>query len=95
MAIVYVSEYATLALGGAAQISEEPALAEQAVSIGAASNPFQAGTRFIRVAPDAACSILVGPVGTVAATTNKRLAANSVEYFGVRSGQVVATVSNT
>ena len=98
MAVIYISEYATLALGGSAQIPTDPPLLDQTVAISvvaAASSPFQAGTRFIRVAPDAVCSILIGPPGTAAAATNKRLPANAVEYFGVVSGQVLSVITNT
>lgn len=100
MAVAYICEYATAAwtTAGGLPSGQEPALAEQTVAIGAAapSAVFNAKTRFVRVHVDAICSIKFGPAGTVAATTNKRLAANSTEYFGVLGGvHIISVISNT
>ena len=47
----------------------------------------------IRVHCDAICSISIGN-SPVATTTNKRLAANQTEYFGVIPGQQIAVITN-
>ena len=78
---------------------EEPEVASQIVAIGgssAASNAFNESTRFVRIHTDSICSIVFG-IGPTATTTNRRLAANATEYFGVPIGQSfkVAVIANT
>ena len=60
----------------------------------AASAAFGARTRFIRLHTDSICSIKFGTAPT-AATTNRRLAANQTEYYGVRPGDKVSGIINT
>lgn len=99
MATVYISEYSVLARdekGMAVPVGIEPPLAEQTVAIGVAaqSAAFNAETKYIRVHTDAICSIAFGANPT-ATTSNKRLAANSTEYFGVKAGDKLSVIANT
>ena len=102
MAKLYISEYAEIAHQpyGAEAISamQEPAIADQTpVVIGAGSlqsSAFNGATRVVRVHTDAICSIAFG-VNPTATANNKRLAANSTEYFGVEPGQKLAVITNT
>jgi len=104
MATLYVAEYSAIAnvlhaLGStrmAGQAPQEPVVAEQTVAIAGSSTQsgaFNASTTFIRVHVDAICSVAIGTNPT-ATTTNKRLAANQTEYFGVTSGQKIAVITN-
>lgn len=100
MATCYISEYQTVAwsTAGGLPAGQEPALTDQTVAIGAEakSAAFNANTRFVRISVDVVCSIKFGPTASTTATTsNKRLAANSTEYFGVVPGQVVSVITNT
>lgn len=103
MAKLYVSEYTDqpaasyTALG--LQIVKDPPWVEQVpVAIGASAAPsaaFSAKTRIVRLHTDAICSILVGPVGTVATANNQRMAANQTEYKMVDGGYIVSVITNT
>lgn len=100
MAVAYIAEYQTAAwtTAGGLPTPQEPPLAEQTVAIGAAapSAVFNPQTRFVRVHVDAVCSIKFGAAGTVAATTNKRMAAGTTEYFGVLGGvHIISVITNT
>ena len=99
MALLYISEYQGVAqVHGGMSAPQEPALLDQTpLAIGGAtqSNAFQASTKLIRVHCDAICSIVFGPAPQTATTSNKRLAANQTEYFGVIPGQVLSVISNT
>lgn len=98
MAVAYISEYTDtpVYIGQAIPVGQEPTLADQTVAIGAEakSSAFNANTTFIRIHVDAICSIKFGAAPT-ATTSNKRLAANQTEYFGVRPGDKVSIISNT
>lgn len=104
MATLYVSEYANVAAVGhsygpatvVGQAPLEPPLAEYTVPFGSASAAFQAKTTFVRLHADAICSVAFG-ASPSASTTNKRMAANQTEYFGVPAGLgfSVSVVSNT
>ena len=101
MATLYVTEYATLALGArgeSMQIGQEPAIAEQTVAIGvgsAQSSAFAAQTTFVRLHSDAICSVAFGTNPTATAS-NKRMAAGQTEFFGVNSrASKVAVITNT
>lgn len=101
MATLYIAEYANQGRDTAGYtvqgVAQEPCNTEQTVAIGAGSvqsNAFQSGTTLIRVHTDAICSIAIGSNPTAAAT-NKRLAANATEYFGVRPGDKIAVITNT
>ena len=102
MATVYITEYKELAK---VQVSKsdifmaplEPAIATQTVAIGGGSvqsAAFNADTRFVEIHVDAICSIKFGDSPTAAAT-NKRIAANQTQIFGVMPGQKVAVITNT
>jgi hypothetical protein len=72
-----------------------PPLASQAVSISdtsAQSAAFQEHTRFIRISADVACAYRVGENPT-ATEDDAALAADEIEYIGVRGGDKVALVS--
>jgi hypothetical protein len=98
MATLYVTEFSKAGTNpnGTTQIAVMPPLAEQIVVVGAgslSSAAFNAATTLIRVATDASCSIAIGT--SPAATTSKlRLAANTVEYFGVSAGDKIAVIAN-
>lgn len=101
MATLYISEYSESSFGQvprALPVASEPALTEQTpITISgtsAQSAAFNVKTRVIRVHADAICSILVGANPT-ATTANKRLAANSTEYFSVQPGDKLAVITNT
>lgn len=97
MAVLYITEYSSLAMGGGAQIATDPPIAEQTVAIGAGSlqsAPFNTATRYIRLQPDVVCSIAAGANPTATAT-NRRMSAGQTEYFGVVAGNRVAVITNT
>ena len=96
MAVLYVTEYATIAImqaGRVTQIPAEPPLAEQVVAIGAVSAQtaaFNAKTALVRVHTDAICGVTFGtnPTATVSNGTvgSGRMAATQTEYRGVPLG---------
>lgn len=101
MTTLYITEYAFLGQvpNNAAQMPQEPPIAEQTVAIGAssaASSAFNAKTRFVRLHTDAICSVKVG-VSPTAAATNGRMAANQTEYRAVPEGgqYSVAVITNS
>jgi hypothetical protein len=74
-----------------------PPLASQAVSISdtsAQSAAFAEHTRFIRISADVECAYKVGENPT-ATTSDAVLAADEIEYIGVRGGDKVALVALT
>jgi hypothetical protein len=104
MATLYVSEYRQIGqvpsansyVPATAQAPQEPSVADQVVSISGSSTQsavFGGYTQMIRVHTDAICSIVIGD-NPIAASTNKRLAANQTEYFGVSPGQKIAVITN-
>ena len=99
MAFIYITEYADVAVTHSkyAQAGAEPAIAEQRVAndgASAQSAAFNDNTRMVRIHTDSICSIKFGANPT-AVTTEKRMAANTTEFFGVKPGQKVAAVLNT
>lgn len=100
--ILYITEYAELAIGPAGRVGQmpmEPPVAEQTVAIGAsstASAAFNAKTRFVRLHTDAICSVAFGTAPTATATTG-RFAANQTEYRAVPLGASyeVAVITNS
>lgn len=101
MAVLYISEYtdAPVYLGQTIPVGMEPAITDQTpLAVGAETKSalFNAKTTFIRVHTDAICSIAFGMAPT-ATTSNKRLAANQTEYFGVPPGGLykLSVISNT
>jgi hypothetical protein len=100
VSVLFVTEFAKQVRdegGYLAPILETPALAEQAVTIGAesaASSAFNAKTRIVRLCADAVCSVAFGASPTASATT-ARLAKDVPEYFGVQPGHKVAVIQNS
>lgn len=100
MAVLYITEYAdSLHNSGAIQIACEPENASQTVAIAgasAASSAFAGNTRLVRLETDAICSVKFGTAPT-ATTSNRRMQAGDIEYFGVPIGGAfkVAVISNT
>lgn len=102
MAVLYVTEYASLMpspVGATGQVPAEAPLVEQTIAIGGgsvASSAFNASTRLVRIHTDAICSIKFGTAPTASATT-QRLAANQTQFHGVPTGQSfkVAVITNT
>lgn len=96
MAVLYISEFSSLAKLADIQVAMMPPLAQQTVAIGveAKSSAFGANTRFARVHCDAACSIVIGQSPT-ATTAALRLAADHTEYFGVQPGHRLSVIANT
>lgn len=96
MAKLYISEYATLAQNGTAQVVIEPPLAVQVVDFSggaASSSEFNAQTNIVRVHTDAICSVRFD--GSAATTSYPRMAAGQTEYFGVQPRSTVSAISNT
>lgn len=93
----YIVEFAALggALNGPPQIAALPPLTHQKVDFSggaASSSAFSAGTKFIRVHCDAACSIRVG--GSAATTAFLRIPLDGIEYFGVQPGDTISVIAN-
>jgi hypothetical protein len=96
MSTLYISEH-TAGTIASSQVSAQPPIAEQTVSIGGGSQtsaPFNEQTKIIRVHCDAICSIAIGKTPTASAN-NARLAANQTEYFSVKPGDAIAVIQNT
>lgn len=98
MSVLYITEYTSI-LSDRIQIPLEPELKSQTVAISAShaeSAAFTDTTRFVRIETDVICSIVFG-ANPVATTSNRRLAADSVEYYAVPQGQAfkVSVISNT
>ncbi|MBA0085657.1 MAG: hypothetical protein HRJ53_11730, partial [Acidobacteria bacterium Pan2503] len=95
----YVTEYATISNVPTAvgQMPLEPPIADYTVSIPGVSPSFQAATRMVKLSTDTTCSILFGPPGTNATTTNSRMPAGAYDYHGVPEGRgfVVSVVGNS
>lgn len=101
MSTLFVTEYARFVKdsggGFAMNVGQEPALAEQQVSISGgstASSAFSSATRLIRVQSDVNCRIAIGASPTASAAS-KRLVANATEYFGVRGGDAIAVITGS
>jgi len=98
MAVLYISEYAGTQFQGGNVVSpaQELALADQTVAIGAGSAQsaaFTNKTNVVRLSTDGqSCCIAFGTNPTATAT-NKRMPANSTEYFGVQPGWKVANIT--
>lgn len=100
MATLYITEFAdapVLKNGQAFGIGTLAPVAEQNITFtgtSAASAAFNAKTKFIRVHPDAICSIKCGPA-PVAEATNLRMVAGQTEYFAVVPGDKIAAITNS
>jgi hypothetical protein len=108
MSTLYVREYSGIGttknvsgIGPANLVTQgpvEPGTDQAPITISAssaASAAFAATTQLVRVNTDSVCSVVFGPVGTTATTSNARLAANQTEYFRVVPGNIVAVITNT
>ncbi len=106
MAVLYISEFAELAIGPAGrvgQVPQQPPIVEQAIAEGGSSvqsSAFNASTRIVRLHTDGICAIEFGtnPTAVVAGTTGTaRMAANQTEYYGVPVGGLykVAVIAST
>lgn len=105
MATAYIREYADIAVTFSkyVQAGAEPAIADQTVTTSgtsAASAAFNANTRLIAISTPAAsavsCAFSATPGATPTATTsNLRLPANNIVFFGVRPGDKVALIDVT
>jgi len=99
---LFITEFSTSGgneRGGLNPIAMTPPLVDQVVAIGAASTQsalLNVRCSFVRLTTDATCSVQFGANPTAAATT-MRLAAGSVEYFGVPPGGTlrIAVIANT
>lgn len=99
MAKVFIKEYADVPMfnGLPLQVGNEPGVAEQVVAVGVGSTQsaaFNAKTKFIRVHTDVICSIAFGANPTADANS-ARMAADQTEFFGVKGGDKLATITNT
>ena len=98
MAVLYVSEYGGLAVGGL-PVGFEPSIRDYTLAIGAggvSTVAFDNATTIIRVHTDAICSIaIVATTTSTATTSNKRMGAGATEYFGVRGGYHVSVITNS
>lgn len=103
MARLFIREYSTFAVdpNSGQAVGKEPGFDQPPVAISAGaspSNPFQPGTKLIRLHTDAICSLVFGtpggPNAPVATTNNARWAANQTEYVFVNAGDAVSVISN-
>lgn len=101
MATLYITEFfgcGSNERGGLNPIAMTPSAADQAIAIAGASAQsalLNAATSMVRLTTDANCSVKFG-TNPIAAVTTMRLAAGSVEYFGVTPGSMlkVAVIAN-
>ena len=103
MSTVYIAEYVRTGLGprGKIPVAEDGPIAQQTVAITGASvqsAALNAATTFVRVHTDAICSVAFGANPT-ATTGNRRMAANTTDYFGIDQStntvKKIAVISNT
>lgn len=98
MASLYITEYAGISIGAnGAQAPEEPALAEQKLTIGAGSvqsAAFNAATQMVQLHTDAICSVKFGADPTATSASN-RLPIDYRGFFGVNPGMKVAVITNS
>ena len=85
---LYVTEFARVGLDGGgrlAQSAEDPGIDQAPITISgvsAQSVALAAGTALVRLHTDSTCSIAAG-ANPVATTSNRRMQANSTEWFAV------------
>lgn len=96
---VYVTEHTLprIFTGNPLPVVELPPLATQKLTNGASqvqSAVFNSQTRMIGVHTDAIISLAVG-VNPSATVNDKRMAANTTEYFFVEGGQRLSVINNT
>lgn len=96
MAKLFITEFKAMEnandIGGVPQIAKLPGV-DQVVTFTTStqSTGFAYNTRFVRVLSDTDCHIAYGSNPT-ATTSNLRVEAGSVEYFGVSPGDKIAAV---
>ena len=98
---LFITEFSTSGSnerGGLSPIAMPPSLVDQTVAIGAASVQsafLNASCSMVRLTTDTNCSVKFGTNPTASATT-MRMAAGSVEYFGVPVGGTlkIAVIAN-
>lgn len=101
MATAYIREYADIGVTYSkyVQAGAEPGTADQTISTSGSSTPsnaFDANTRLIAIStPSGGAVCCAFGAAPVAATTNLRLPANSIFFFGVRPGDKVALIDVT
>ncbi len=100
MALLYITEYATLAVisGTEVPVGQEPGIYQTPVAIGAGSlqsAAFNAETRFVRLHTDAICSVAFGANPTAVAQTQNRMVVGQTEFFGVNPSQKLAVIAST
>ena len=99
MAVLYITEFSQPAIfNQVVPVGLEPGT-DQTVAISgtsAQSSALKNNTQLVRLETDAICSIAFGANPT-ATTGNRRMAANTSEYFGVplSSGYKIAVITNT
>ncbi len=95
---LYVTEYAEIGkdtLGRLLSCAQEPALAEQKITISASSAQsaaFNANTRFVRLHTDVACSVVFGSDPTATADS-KPFTVGQTGYIAVTPGQKLAVIA--
>mgnify|MGYP000390877031 CR=1 FL=1 len=98
MATAYIREYADIAVTFSkyVQAGAEPAITDQTVTTSASSAQsaaFNANTRLIAISTPAAQAVCaVFGDNPTAATSNLRLPANNMFFFGAKPGQKVALI---
>lgn len=95
MSKLYISEYASVAQNGKAQVVVEPPLAVQVVDFSggvASSAAFNAQTNIVRLNTDAVCSFRFGGTAT---TSYPRMSVDQTEYFAVQPRSTVSVIANT
>lgn len=96
MATAYIAEYESLTQdrhGRVVQVGAEPAVAVQAISVGAktSSSAFNARTRFVQITTDTACLVAFGTAPD-ADTPSHYLAAGVGPFFGVQVDRGATTL---
>lgn len=100
MTTLSITEYARLARsadGPFVLTGQEPAVAEQEISIGGASTQsaaFNARTNFIMVHAAAVCALAFGDTPTALANRH-RLGAGETRFYGVSPGQRLAVITRS
>lgn len=80
------------------QGAQEPGVDQPIININPSTTPsvpFAPTTQLVRLHTDAVCSVAFGPPGTIATTSNARMAQNQTEFFSVIPGHVVSVIANT
>jgi hypothetical protein len=109
MSNMYVTEYRGVGTnspvdnGMSVQAAKQPSLGDQKIAFTGTpgiSAAFNAQTRLVRIHVDGIASIRFSKpdaagAGTNAAVTNKRMAADTTEYFAVDPGMFVSAITNT